>query len=66
MSFEASFSPRLDYYTGIVFEMQAPSGAVLASGGQYDRLLQRLGAARPVTAAGCAIWIDRLEEELLR
>jgi ATP phosphoribosyltransferase regulatory subunit len=63
--FDASFSPRLDYYTGVVFEMQAAAGAVLVSGGQYDRLLQRLGAAQPVTAAGCAVWIDRLEEELL-
>ena len=66
VSFEASFSPRLDYYTGIVFQMLSPGGAVLASGGQYDRLLQRLGASQPVTAAGCAVWIDRLEEELLR
>jgi ATP phosphoribosyltransferase regulatory subunit len=65
VTFEASFSPRLDYYTGVVFEMQAADGAVLVSGGQYDRLLQRLGASQPVTAAGCAVWIDRLEEELL-
>ncbi len=65
VTFDASFSPRLDYYTGIVFEMVGKRGAVLASGGQYDRLLTRLGATIPVTASGCAVWVDRLEEELL-
>jgi ATP phosphoribosyltransferase regulatory subunit len=64
LTFDASFSPRLDYYTGIVFEMVGKRGAVLASGGQYDRLLTRLGATIPVTASGCAVWVDRLEEEV--
>ena len=63
VSFDASFSPRLDYYTGIVFEMLGEDGAVLATGGQYDRLLQRLGATVQVAAAGCAVWVDRLEQE---
>ncbi len=61
--FDAGFSPRLDYYTGLVFEMTGINGTVLASGGQYDRLLERLGAGRPVTAAGCALWVNRLESE---
>lgn len=61
--FDASFSPRLDYYTGIVFEMTTEDGAVLASGGEYDRLFDRLGAKRQVNASGCALWTDRLEEE---
>jgi ATP phosphoribosyltransferase regulatory subunit len=64
VSFDASFSPRLDYYTGIVFEMRGPGGAVLVSGGQYDRLLERLGATAPIAASGCAVWVDRLEAEL--
>jgi ATP phosphoribosyltransferase regulatory subunit len=64
VTFDASFSPRLEYYTGIVFEMLGQSGAVLATGGQYDRLLQRLGATVPVTAAGCAVWVERLEQEM--
>ncbi|WIY53406.1 ATP phosphoribosyltransferase regulatory subunit [Devosia sp. YIM 151766] len=63
VSFDASFSPRLDYYTGIVFEMRGPGGAILVSGGQYDRLLERLGATAPIAASGCALWIDRLEAE---
>ncbi len=64
--FDAAFSPRLDYYTGIVFEVTGSDGAVFASGGEYDRLLQRLGARTPVAASGCAIFIDRLEAEAAR
>ncbi|MGV3491119.1 MAG: ATP phosphoribosyltransferase regulatory subunit [Devosia sp.] len=61
--FDASFSPRLDYYTGIVFEMTGADGEVLASGGEYDRMLERLGSEAPVSATGCALWVDRLERE---
>ncbi|MDP1732096.1 MAG: ATP phosphoribosyltransferase regulatory subunit [Devosia sp.] len=64
--FDASFSPRLDYYTGIVFEMTGEEGDILASGGEYDRLLTRLGAPRHITASGCALWVDRLEREATR
>jgi ATP phosphoribosyltransferase regulatory subunit len=63
IAFDASFSPRLDYYTGIVFEMRGQGDTILASGGQYDRLLERLGATAPIAAAGCALWVDRLEGE---
>ncbi|WEK03156.1 MAG: ATP phosphoribosyltransferase regulatory subunit [Candidatus Devosia phytovorans] len=64
VTFDASFSPRLDYYTGIVFEMTGPRGEILASGGQYDRLLERLGAKAPIAASGCSVWVDRLEQEV--
>jgi len=64
--FDASFSPRLDYYTGIVFEMTGSDGEVLASGGEYDRMLERLGSDVPVTATGCALWVNRLEQEASR
>lgn len=63
VTFDAGFSPRLDYYTGMVFEMAGPSGEILVSGGQYDRLLERLGATAPIAASGCAIWVNRLEAE---
>lgn len=66
VTFDASFSPRLDYYTGIVFEMIGPRGEILASGGQYDRLLERLGATAPIAASGCAVWVDRLEAEVVQ
>lgn len=61
--FDAGFSPRLDYYTGITFEMTGTDGAVLVSGGQYDRLLKRLGAETEIPSVGCAIWVERLEAE---
>ncbi|WP_052726375.1 ATP phosphoribosyltransferase regulatory subunit [Devosia epidermidihirudinis] len=64
VTFDASFSPRLDYYTGIVFEMTGANDEILASGGQYDRLLERLGATAPIAASGCAVWVDRLESEV--
>ncbi len=60
---DLGFSPRLHYYTGLVFELVGTGGNVLASGGQYDRLLQALGARGRVSAAGCALWVDRLEGE---
>lgn len=63
LRFDAGFAPRLDYYTGLVFEILGQTGAILASGGQYDRLLQRLGADREIPAAGCSLWIERLEGE---
>lgn len=61
-TFDAGFSPRLDYYTGVIFEVGAATG-VLVSGGQYDRMLRRLGAQEDVPAVGCAVWVDRLEQE---
>ena len=63
--FDASFSPRLDYYTGVVFEMTGENGDILASGGEYSRLLTRLGATEAIAASGCALWTDRLEQEAL-
>ncbi|WMT91439.1 ATP phosphoribosyltransferase regulatory subunit [Pelagibacterium sp. H642] len=62
--FDAGFSPRLDYYTGITFEVTGAGGLVLVSGGQYDRLLRRLGAPEDIPAVGCAVWADRLEAEV--
>ena len=66
VTFDASFSPRLDYYTGVVFEMTGEEGDILASGGEYDRPLDRLGAKSPITASGCALWTERLEQEARR
>ncbi len=61
--FDAGFAPRLDYYTGLVFEVTGRTDEILASGGAYDRLLQRLGASFEIAASGCALWVDRLEKE---
>jgi ATP phosphoribosyltransferase regulatory subunit len=55
-------SPRVSIIiTGLVFDMPGPDGQPLVSGGQYDRLMERLGATAPIAAAGCAAWVDRLE-----
>jgi len=63
VGFDAGFSPRLHYYTGLVFEITALGDEILASGGQYDRLLQSLGADRQIPASGCALWVQRLQAE---
>lgn len=60
---ETAFSPRLHYYTGLVFEISGINGKVLVSGGQYDRLLQALGAQQKINASGCAVWVNRLETQ---
>ncbi|WP_414831954.1 ATP phosphoribosyltransferase regulatory subunit [Afifella sp. YEN Y35] len=54
--FEAGFGRSLDYYTGLVFEIRdAATGRTAAGGGRYDRLLEMLGADRPIPAAGFTI-----------
>ncbi|WP_417685557.1 ATP phosphoribosyltransferase regulatory subunit [Roseibium sp.] len=63
MKFAAEFGRRLDYYTGFVFEVHAPSGSEgeqLVGGGRYDKLLQLLGAESEVPAIGFSIWLDRV------
>jgi len=60
---ELGFSPRLHYYTGLVFELSGENNKSLASGGQYDRLLQALGAKTAIAASGGALWVNRLEQE---
>ena len=65
LSFSAAFGRNLDYYTGAVFEVRdgrRPQAPPLVGGGRYDRLLQTLGADRPVPAVGCSIWLERLAE----
>lgn len=63
LTFDAEFGRRLEYYTGIVFEILHPDRPELgqiAGGGRYDRLLSDLGAPKPIPAVGCAIYVDRL------
>ena len=65
--YRASFGRRLDYYTGLVFEVLAPEAAKpLAGGGRYDRLLSLLGSTREVPAVGFSIWLDRVANMLAR
>jgi ATP phosphoribosyltransferase regulatory subunit len=61
--FSTAFGRGLDYYTGFVFELHdpaAPAAGQLVAGGRYDGLLARLGSARPISAVGFAVWIERL------
>ena len=40
-----------------------PSGRIeqpLVAGGRYDKLLSRLGSAKPIPAVGLGVWIERL------
>jgi ATP phosphoribosyltransferase regulatory subunit len=65
ITFATRFGRAVGYYTGFVFEFHAPSHAdlgPLVGGGRYDTLMTTLGAAAPVPAVGCALWIERLEE----
>lgn len=63
ISFDAGFGRRLDYYSGLVFEISDKSLPLepLVGGGRYDRLLTRLGATKTASAIGCSIWLDRLQ-----
>lgn len=61
--FSAAFARNLDYYTGFVFEYTDPRAGkpqVVAGGGRYDALLERLGAGRAIPAVGASIWVDRI------
>jgi ATP phosphoribosyltransferase regulatory subunit len=61
--FSASFGRELEYYTGLVFQIEADSAegkVAVAGGGRYDDLLSDLGAAQKISAVGCAIHTERL------
>lgn len=61
--FSTRFGRNPDYYTGFVFEILDPERddeKPVVGGGRYDGLLQRLGAAKPIPAAGFSVWLDRL------
>jgi len=61
--FSASFGRELEYYTGLVFQVEADSSegkVAVAGGGRYDDLLSDLGAPQKISAVGCAIHTERL------
>jgi ATP phosphoribosyltransferase regulatory subunit len=54
-----------DYYTGPTFEVfSVDSGFALGSGGRYDALLSRFGAALPAT--GFVLHVDRCHDSMVR
>ena len=62
--FAAVFGRSLEYYTGLVFQIEIPDPAggtiTIAGGGRYDNMLCDIGAPHPVPAVGCAIYTERL------
>lgn len=62
-TFATEFGRKLEYYSGLVFQIEAPGmdeTEPVAGGGRYDNLLTALGAPRPVPAVGSAIHTERL------
>ena len=67
--FPAEFGRNLEYYTGLVFEVQAPgldADSPVAGGGRYDGLIRAAGAGVDVPAVGGAIHTERLLSVLSR
>ncbi len=59
--FRARFGRRLDYYSGMVFEVYRDGAdQPLIGGGRYDQLLTVLGSKTEIPAVGFAVWVDRL------
>ena len=61
--FATGFGRDLEYYSGMVFQIEAGSGddaTSVAGGGRYDGLLSSLGANTKVPAVGAAIHTERL------
>ena len=62
--FNANFGRELEYYTGLVFQVEVDNRnapLAVAGGGRYDSLLQDLGAKQPISAVGCAIHTERVK-----
>jgi ATP phosphoribosyltransferase regulatory subunit len=62
--FNANFGRELEYYTGLVFQVEVDNRnapLAVAGGGRYDSLLQDLGATQPISAVGCAIHTERVK-----
>lgn len=57
---EPAFARGLEYYTGMIFEVNIPDlDVALGGGGRYDRLIELFGG-EPTPAVGCAHGIDRV------
>jgi ATP phosphoribosyltransferase regulatory subunit len=65
--FDANFGRELEYYTGLVFQIEVEARnapLAVAGGGRYDGLLQDLGATTAIPAVGCAIHTERVKAVL--
>lgn len=62
-TFATELGRTLEYYTGLVFQIEAPGTdqtEPVAGGGRYDGLLFALGAPREVPAVGLSVHTERL------
>ena len=62
--FNANFGRDLEYYTGLVFQVEVEARnapLAVAGGGRYDGLLHDLGAKAHIPAVGCAIHTERVK-----
>jgi ATP phosphoribosyltransferase regulatory subunit len=62
--FDANFGRELEYYTGLVFQVEVEARnapLAVAGGGRYDSLLHDLGASSHIPAVGCAIHTERVK-----
>ncbi len=60
-TFATEFGRNLEYYSGLVFQIEvAGIDDAIAGGGRYDGLLSHLGAPKEVPAIGSAIHTERL------
>jgi ATP phosphoribosyltransferase regulatory subunit len=61
-SFATEFGRDLEYYSGLVFQIEAggDGASPIAGGGRYDGLLRSVGAPVEVPAVGSAIHTERL------
>jgi len=60
-TFATEFGRNLEYYSGLVFQIEVEEDASqIAGGGRYDGLLAHIGAPREVSAIGSAIHTERL------
>jgi ATP phosphoribosyltransferase regulatory subunit len=65
--FNANFGRELEYYTGLVFQVEVEARnapLAVAGGGRYDGLLHDLGAKIRIPAVGCAIHTERVKAVL--
>jgi ATP phosphoribosyltransferase regulatory subunit len=59
--FATEFGRNLEYYSGLVFQIETSGlNDAIAGGGRYDGLLADLGARHDVPAIGSAIHTERL------
>ena len=60
LTLEAGFARGLEYYTGMIFEVNVPDlDVALGGGGRYDRLIELYGG-EPTPAVGVAHGLDRI------